>query len=485
MSMQPYVGFRPDVDTTTPGVITDCDDLLPTAKGFKAMPSNVPTLLPALAAACKGAAVVSKLDGTNRFFAGTGTALYEASTSSWTDRSKVGGYTTGDIVWRFTQFGNSTIATNKNDTMQVSTSGAFADITGAPKASVMDAAAGFVMLGATNDGTYGDSPDRWWCCSFQDATSGTAWTPDVTTQCTTGRLIEAPGSITAMKALGKNFVAYKEKSMFLGEYVGAPNVFTWNQIPGEIGAFSQESVVSVGTAHFFIGANDIWMFDGTRPVAIGGDLKEWFFNQSLNKPYRANIRGMHERSANRVWFFYPSGTSSSNDRAIVYNYLTQKWGKCSITIEFPVEYISGSITWSDMGTYYSTWEDLPLIAYDSPFWTSTTQLPAIFDTAHTLQTITGASSGCSITLGDLGDDTQLSMLSRSRPRFSVSPTSGTMTNYYRDNLGDAVTLDVTSTLTGGKFDVLRTARWHRLKYDYVGDVEVIGDAISLVQDGFA
>lgn len=484
MSVQVFTGFRPDLDPTTAGVITECDDLLPTVKGFKAMPSSAATLLPALAAACVGSVVVVKLDGTSRFFAGSATKLYEAGSTSWTDRSRAGNYSGGDVVWRFVQFGNDTIATNKADTLQSSSSAAFADITGAPKASVMDAAAGFVMLGATNEATYGDQADRWWCSSYQDATSGTAWTPSVTTQCTTGRLIDAPGPILAMKALGSGFVAYKAKSLFLATYVGAPSVFNWIQIPGEIGCSSQEAVVNIGTAHLFVGYENIYEFDGSRPVPIGNDIKEWFFG-NLNKKYRHLIKGMHEKSASRVWFFYPSGTSTTIDRAIVYNYVKGTWAKISLAIEVAVEYLSGAITWDDLGTYYNTFNDLPNIAFDSEFWTQTTLLPAIFDAAHTLQTLTGVSAGCSITCGDLGDDTQLSLLSRSRPRYIQSPTSGTVTNYYRDNLGDTLTMDATTTITSGKADMLRTARWHRLKYDFVGDVEIVGDVVSLLPDGFA
>ena len=483
MSLQPFIGYQPDIDPTTPGVITDCDDLLPTAKGFKAMPAFAATALPALTSASVGAAVITKLDGTSRIFAGLSTKIYEGATSSWTDRSRVGDYSTTQ-QWRFTQFGDTTLATNKADTLQQSSSAAFSDISGAPKASVMDATAGFVMLGSTNEGTYGDQADRWWCSSYQDATSGTAWTPSVTTQCTTGRLVDAPGAIAAMKALGSDFVAYKQKSMFLGRYVGAPAVFNWLQIPGEIGCGAQESVVNIGVAHLFVGYENFYLFDGSRPVPVGDEIKEWFFSD-LNKNYRHLISGMHEKASSRVWFFYPSGTSTTLNAAVVYNYLTRKWGKCTLAVEVPVEYLSGAITYHGLGSLYSTFHDLPSISFDSPFWTQTTSLPAVIDSAHTLQTLTGVSAGCSITCGDLGDDTQLSLITRSRPRFTQSPTSGTMTNYYRDNAGDALTLGATSTLNSGKFDVLKSARWHRLKYDFVGDCEIVGDAVSLTPDGFS
>ena len=480
--MNKFIGFKPDIDPVTPGVITDCDDLLPTIRGFKSMPAPVSTLLPALAAAAVGAAVVVKLDGTSRMFAGTTTKLYESASSSWTDRSKGGAAYSAGTFWRFAQFGNDTLAVNKAEIVQQSSTAAFSDVTNSPKASCIDASAGFVMLGSTNEATYGDQTDRWWCSAYQDATSATAFTPSVTTQCTTGRLVDAPGAILAIRALGSNFVAYKAKSMFLGTYVGAPSVWAWLQVPGEIGCSSQEAIVATGTSHMFVGDNNIYKYDGTRPIPIGDEIKRWFF-ADLNKPYRHLIKGLHEVALSRVWFFYPSGLSATNNAAIVYNYVTGTWGKCSISTECAVEYLSGQITWDSMGTLYATWDDLPLIAYDSQFWLQSTPLPTVFNTSHVLQTITGISAGCSITTGDMGDDTQLSTISRARPHFTQSPTSGTMINYYKDDSGAGLTLGVTATLTNGKFDVLRSSRWHRLKYSFVGDCEIIGDTVTLIKDG--
>lgn len=475
-----YVGFQPDVDPTTPGVITDCTDVIPTLRGMKARPSGIATLLPAIASTVLGAAVVVKLDNSSRMFAGTSKRIYEAATSSWTDRSKGGvDYTTGTF-WRFTQFGNDTLAVNKVDIVQQSSTGAFSDVTGSPKASVIDAAAGFVMLGATNEGTYGDQPDRWWCSSYQDATSATAFTPSVTTQSTTGRLVDAPGPITGMKSLGSSFVAYKARSMFLGTYVGAPAVWSWIRVPGEIGCISHEAVVSITTAHIFIGDFNIYKYDGTKPVEIGNNIKKWFFS-NLNKPYKNLIRGLHQEDDSQVWFFYPSITSTTNNSAIVYNYVTGTWGKCSIASECPVEYLSGLITYDGMGTVYSTWDDLPSLAYDSPFWLQTTQIPAIFDTAHTLKTLTGVSAGGSWVSGDMGDDSKFSTLTRTRPHFVMAPSSGTMTNYYRNNTGASLTIDQTTQFSNGKFDVIRSARWHRASYTFDGDFEVIGDEVMLIK----
>jgi hypothetical protein len=479
--MIPLYGFAPDLDGSIPGIITDCSMLIPTTRGYKGAPGLVSAGYDALAAACTGAAVGIKLDGTTRVFAGTRTHLYETSGSTWTDVSSAT-YTGGvDNFWRFAQFGNTTYAVNKSDAMQSSTTGAFAAVAGAPKADVIEAVAGFLFVGGTNEGTYGDQSDRWWCSAYQD---GTDWTPSTATQCTTGRLVEVPGAIKACRKLGSDIIVYKQRGMWLGRYVGGSSVWSFILIPGEIGADSQEAVVDVGVYHIFIGYENIYRFDGSRPVPIGDEIKSWFFSD-LNQKYKYRIKGSHDRNNSLVCFYYPSAASSdgSIDSCIVYNYLTNKWGRANRSIEACVEILTGAVTYNTIGNYFATYDDINTISYDSPFFNEQSPVPAIFDTAHTAYTLSAESVSCSLTTGDFGDDAFYSTFQRMRPRFTDSPTTCTMTNYYRYVDGDSLTTGDTTTMSDGKIDVLRSARWHRAKLSFTGNIEIVGYVPTLIQDG--
>lgn len=467
----PIVGYLPDLDPVTPGIVMDCEAMLPSRRGMKAAPSAISAGIDALAAACYGAAVCTKLDNSYRVFAGTLTKLYEVATSSWSDvtRAAGGDYTMGTSNrWRFAQFGDVTIATNGTDVLQASSSGAFANLT-APKAHCIDTVAGFVMLGGTNEGTYGDQTDRWWCSAYYDHTD---WVPDTATQCTTGRLVDTPGPITAVRKLGSNVVYYKGRSMYFGMYRGSPDVWQFQLIPGEIGAASQESVVNIGSEHIFVGYEDIYRFDGSRPVPIGEGIKETFFND-LNKKYRQNVIGMHDFTNSLVYFYYPSASSAAGDidSCIVYNYRTGKWGRDDRAIEAAMEYLSGQITYANIHAYFPTYADIN-VSYDSPFWTNTEPLPAIIDTAHTVKVLSGAAGTSTLTTGHIGDDSNYFLLKRVRPRFTIAPTTGSMVNYYKEECTDSFTTDATTTLANGCFDVLRDSAWHRFKFTYTGNVEI-------------
>lgn len=486
--LYPFAGYAPDADPTQPGVIVDCMMLVPSLRGMRGAPSAADSTMAALDSACTGAASITKLDGTTRTFAGAVTKLYEAGSGTWTDRTRVAGgdyASSATVRWRFAQYGNVSLAVNKSDILQYSSSGAFANVgASVPKASVVEAAGLFVFMFDTNDGTYGDSPDRWWCSALGDYTD---WTPSIATQCATGRLLSSPGKIRGAKRFGNGIVAYKENSMFIGSYVGPPAIWEFNEIPGKIGAVSHEAIVNVGTAdnprHIFIGPDDFYSFDGSRPVPIGTNkVKETVFRQLLWSR-REQCIALHDAANSLVYFWYPSVDSANPDRCVVYNYRTDKWGRADRQIEIAFEYLTPSLTYSGVGSLFSTYGDIQEISYGSSYWMAGTSAPAIFDTAHGLKTLNGSNLTASLTIGDIGDELIETMLSRVTPRYLVAPTSATMTNYYRQSLADSLSQDQTVNQSSARFDVMREAKWHRLLLNFSGGVELPGMVIEMEAGG--
>ena len=168
------IGFAPDAEPTTPGVMTECENIIPFERGFRAAPQPVDVGLPALASECRGAAVTRNLSSDVRMFAGTASNLYEASGTAWVDVSDAtAGYALGDEDrWSFAQFGNTSLAATPTKKIQKSNSGAFAEITSAPKATIIESVTNFVLAFHTDETTYGDSPDRWWWASHVDGEGG-------------------------------------------------------------------------------------------------------------------------------------------------------------------------------------------------------------------------------------------------------------------------------------------------------------------------
>ncbi|KGF22154.1 hypothetical protein HMPREF2130_12125, partial [Oligella urethralis DNF00040] len=132
--MMTLKGFAPDLPPMTEGVITDCENIVPTEKGYKAAEKLVPAIENNKVSDEKviGAALVTRLDNVSRFIVGAGGKLIELQGDSWVDQTRDSGdYSSGaENRWRFVQFGNDTLAANQLDVIQYSRNGKFEDIPG-------------------------------------------------------------------------------------------------------------------------------------------------------------------------------------------------------------------------------------------------------------------------------------------------------------------------------------------------------------------
>ena len=478
------LGYAPDADPSIIGVLTNCANIVPSLKGMKGAPAAQSAGVTVFHSTCQGAAVMLKLDNTTRFFAGSNSIISElTAVATWTERGS--GYDLSeDDRWRFAQFGDTSLASNKQNTIQASASTAFADVAGAPQAAIIETVGQFVFAFNTTDATYGDSPDRWWCAGIGGHTS---WTASAATQAATGRLLGSPGKITAGKRFGESITVFKNQSMYRGDYVGTPIVWSFSQIPGEVGALCQEVVVNVGTPDaprlIFMGPEDFYSFDGSRPIPIGENrLKVTVFRELLRSKQEQCI-AQHDRTESNVYFYYPSSDSPNPDRCVVYNYRTNQWGRADQQIEAAVEYVTPGLTYSGLGDKFGTYGELPSAPYGSAFWSASYPTPAIFDTMHNVKTMDGVTVSSSITTGDLGDDQKFLTLQRLKCRYITAPSTASMVNYHRNNLGDSLTTDATTSESSGKFDVMRDARWHRVRIDFTGNVELSGLSPEFTDSG--
>lgn len=466
-------GFLPDSDPTPPGAIVDCERLIPTEIGMKPAPSAVSVGLPALASDVRGAFLGRNLAGVRRVLAGTGSGIYQAGSSSWTDVSAVGGYTLGlDDRWSFAQFGDAALAASLSVPIQRSTAGAFAAISGAPKAKILVSLLGFVLAFHTDETTYSDSPDRWWCSALLDETD---WTPSISTQCTTGRLVESGGAFTAAARLGDDVIAYKQRAMWVGRYVGAPEVWNFRQVSGEVGCVGSEALADTGSAHIFVGIDDIYLFDGVRPQSIAqGQVREWYVaNRDPINAYKTRV--LWDRQSSLAWIFFASiRGGGAVDSGLVYHVRTGKWGRCDMGVEAVLGYASPAVTYDGGTPLVTDYDSGPAIPFDSPYWTEGQELIAVFDASHTLKTLSGSAESSSFTTGDFGDEDAYTLCDALKVRFKRGPTSASATGYTKTDLGETVQQASSAIRDDGAFDLRQTARWHRFKVEMTGDAEILG-----------
>lgn len=483
-----FQGYAPDLPPETPGIFIDCSNIVPQPDGFEALGSPIDVGADALTAQARGFVIINKVDNTKRIFGATQTKIYELSGSTWTDRTQAGNYDVGSDQTgriRFAQFGNVTLAAvGHANSLQASASTAFANVvTAAPQCKIVETVNNFVFAFNYADSVHGlgTRENGWWCSAIGDETD---WTPDISTQCVAGSFPQTPGPIVAARRLGDAIVAYKQTSMFLGQYVGVPDAWQWRQLPGEIGTFCQEAVVNVGTAHYFISKDDFQMFDGSRVVPIGSPVSRTFF-EDLSAQYASLITSSHDKANGLIYWFYPSNSGGGTiNRGVVYNYKVNKWGRADHTVEIAGEYIEPGVTYEGLGTLYSTYDDLPTaISYDSSYLSPSSASVAYFNTSHDITTFAGTPTSSSITTGHYGDIEDFTTVQKIRPRFLVAPASSTLDYSYGNTNADDMTQNITTTLTNNVYDLLWSARWHKFKFNYSGAMKITGFTGDYTKDG--
>ena len=506
-------GFAPDAESNEDGIIVEGACFMPTIRGVEPIPTGAPTNLATLSGTCKGAASLTKLDGTRRFFVAIQTSdttgeLKEPAVTTWTDRTRsAGAYTTtAKVLWTFAQYNDVSLAASKNTLIQASiSSGDFGDPPTAttnstasasfvPHAAIVETVLDFVFAFNTQTLEFGDDTNRWQCTAAGDYTD---WKPDISTLAASGLLVDSGGPIKAAKRLGSDIIAYKRDSMYLGQFVGPPSIWSFRLIPVTgLGAPGPHAVANIRTAHIFPGVDDFYMYDGTRPIPIGTNRVSEFFFSELNEEFRDQVIAMHDRQTWRVFWFYPTVNSAdgSLDSCLIYNYRRDKWGFTRVEewqtatalsrVQFamPFNQIS-NITYDGLGTLYGTYDSLPNSPYDEAFASGSTIIPAFFDSQSFLRRLDGGAFNMRITTGDMGTDDTLQLVTRVRPRFNTGlPDTASATHLVKDNLGESASVAVSNVgLADGSFDSIQTARWHRHRqiYESMSNFEVVGFDIDI------
>jgi hypothetical protein len=260
------VVYCPDLDTAKiPGSLTDMYRWAPLQSGFYGS-SAIVDLWTVTSIATLGKTFPAAAGGSVRFLVFSDNNIDEY-TSTGTKTNRGTGYTT-NLTWSAAQWGDQIIATNYVDAVQSSTTGAFTALSGSPpKARLVAANVNFVMLAGTNDGSTAYQDEVYWSGLQNPAT----WTPSLATQCGRIRLVDTPGPIRQLIAFKDKFYAFKENSIYVGEYVGPPYIFQWRLVSAKIGAvgFWNQGVTECEDALWFAHSTGFYRFDGAQLTNVG------------------------------------------------------------------------------------------------------------------------------------------------------------------------------------------------------------------------
>lgn len=468
-----FGAYNPDIAPMDNTGVTVALNVLPADDSYKSFPS-VSIYSDALDARCQGATAGRDSSGNTYNFAGDATKLYQLTSASWADVSKVGGYATGsEESWEFTQWGEQILATNFTDDIQEFTMGTstdFADLGGTPpKARHIDIVRNNVVVANTNDALDGAVSYRVRWSGVGDAT---AWTPSVTTQ-SDFQDLDGVGGACQRVIGGEIGTVFQERSIWRMTYVGSPLIYQFDEVERGRGTPAPGSVTKIGAAIPYLGIDGFYIFDGQQSQPIGEGRIDKTFYADLDQSYYNRISSTVD-PINKIVFWASPGQQNTNgnpNRIWAYNYspsAKKRWAYADQDIEYIYRSLAEGYTLDGLDAVSSSLDALGF-SLDSRVWTGNSALLSGFDSSHRQVNFTGTAKNATIETQEVELTPNMrTNIQEIRP-FVEGFTTMTIQIGGRDSLADDVTWGTAiSANSAGNFPCRSNHRYHRMRVNLSG-----------------
>ena len=157
---------------------------------------------------------------------------------------------------------------------------------------------------------------------FSSQESLTDWAATATN--TAGELRLGSGSeIVRAIETRQQILIFTDSTLYAMQYLGPPFTFGVTAISEKITVLSPNSVVAVDDLVFWMGNTEFYVFSG-RVDKLPCTVRDFVFDD-LNTSQSLKVFAGSNTANTEVWWFYPSASSETNDRYVVYNYGEQAW----------------------------------------------------------------------------------------------------------------------------------------------------------------
>jgi len=181
----------------------------------------------------------------------------------------------------------------------------------------------FVFAFGTND--YGSTTQDPMLIRWSDQESVVNWTPAATNQAGSLRLSHGSEIITAMQAR-QEILVWTDSSLYSLQYQGAPVVWGSQLVGDNVSIQSQNAVAYANGVAYWMGVDKFYKYQGTTQT-LNCDLWQYVF-QDMNKQQFDQVFAGTNEGFNEIWWFYCSGTSTTVDSYVIFNYAENQGQGC-------------------------------------------------------------------------------------------------------------------------------------------------------------
>jgi hypothetical protein len=224
-------------------------------------------------------------------------------------------------TWSLDTFGQYLIACSSSDgkiyEWQLDNASAAAVLSNAPinNTAIMVTDERFVFALAS-----GGNPQKIaWC----DRENNNLWTPAATNQAGDIELQTTGQIMCGVRVKGASLILTTSDA-HTATYAGPPFVYGFTRVGSACGIISQQAAVGVDEGAFWMGPSGFYQFNGSSVQEMACDVLDYVF-ADMNEAQRSKVCAIHNAQFGEVWWFYPSGASTENDRYVVYDYKEGHW----------------------------------------------------------------------------------------------------------------------------------------------------------------
>jgi hypothetical protein len=158
--------------------------------------------------------------------------------------------------------------------------------------------------------------------AFSDQESVTEWEPTSTNTAGSLRLSSGSQIVGGLRSRQETLI-WTDTALYSMQFVGAPFTFGVNLINENVGLISPNGAINAPDSIYWMARDGFYAYSGAVKRLVCSVLN--YVLDDINEGQSFKVVAFTNREFNEVGWFYPSSSSTENDRYITYNYLEQAW----------------------------------------------------------------------------------------------------------------------------------------------------------------
>lgn len=165
---------------------------------------------------------------------------------------------------------------------------------------------------------------------------------------------DTPGAITGLAPSLDRLYVYKRDAIYEVAYVGYPDIFTFAEVTHRVGLLAPRSLCFYENVHFFLGTDNVYMFDGRELRALGTPILPFLFGpEAVAAPGTLErCLGTYVPELKEYWLLFPFLGKAYPETVLRYRVEDDSWW----AIRLGKGYFKGATNYVRQGT--PRWVDL-------------------------------------------------------------------------------------------------------------------------------